>query len=347
MTEAIGDPRPVPVPDPVRRVAEWAATTFGGPVDLVGEIQTKGEGFDSTIHFLQLEGDLLPEEWRQPLVLRIKSDPDRLDEARAEAEVHNWLVTNGYPAPPVHKVFAPGELIDLPVQVLARAPGTLALEALVRQPWRARRTLRLLAAAHSRLHALPPAGFPAADDLLDRRLALVRRTADVLDHDQLRAGLRRVEAMADDLRAAEGVVCHGDFHPLNILLDGETVTVIDWTDAGVGDRAGDVARTLVLFEVASLAARSRIEKVALRAAGPVLRRVYRNAYRASAPLDERRVALWTPVHLLHGWSQAAGLHGGQFERSGGADDNRLERVPLQLVDILAHRFAAAMDAVAR
>ena len=32
------------------------------------------------------------------------------------------------------------------------------------------------------------------------------------------------------------VVCNGDFHPLNVMVDGDRASVIDWTDAGLGPR---------------------------------------------------------------------------------------------------------------
>lgn len=38
-------------------------------------------------------------------------------------------------------------------------------------------------------------------------------------------------------------LCHGDFHPLNILFDGN----IDWVDAACGDPLTDACRTYLIF----------------------------------------------------------------------------------------------------
>ncbi|MEI7028179.1 aminoglycoside phosphotransferase family protein [Paenibacillus sp. y28] len=46
-------------------------------------------------------------------------------------------------------------------------------------------------------------------------------------------------------------LCHGDFHPDNVLI-GEQNWVIDWMTATVGNPAGDVARTLLLFRFGTL-----------------------------------------------------------------------------------------------
>ncbi len=47
-------------------------------------------------------------------------------------------------------------------------------------------------------------------------------------------------------------LCHGDFHPGNILLAGERAWIIDWMDATSGHPVGDVARTALLLRYGSL-----------------------------------------------------------------------------------------------
>ncbi len=318
---------------------------WGTDVALAEPSTSITEGFDSEIHLVRLTGPGLPAAWQQPLVLRVKADADRLEEAQQEAEVQGWLADAGFPAPRVLAVHPPGELGPGAVQVMERAPGRMLLDALKARPWTARRSIGRLAEVHARLHALPADGFPSTDDLLDRRLRLTRHVAAALDDGALGRGLVRIEALADRLRDAAPSVCHGDFHPLNVLVDGDRLSVIDWTDAGLGDRHGDVARTLLLFELAAIAGGNQVERAALRVLGPLLGRRYRRGYERHAPLDPRRLALWTPVHLLHGWSQARALHAGLFERAAGAHDDRVERVPPALVVELERRFDAAVAAV--
>jgi aminoglycoside/choline kinase family phosphotransferase len=43
-------------------------------------------------------------------------------------------------------------------------------------------------------------------------------------------------------------LCHGDFHPDNVILSAEGPVVIDWVDATVGNPLADVARTTILLE---------------------------------------------------------------------------------------------------
>jgi aminoglycoside phosphotransferase len=42
-------------------------------------------------------------------------------------------------------------------------------------------------------------------------------------------------------------LCHGDFHPYNIMVDGQRAGIIDWPDATLGPPAADIARTYMLM----------------------------------------------------------------------------------------------------
>ena len=45
-------------------------------------------------------------------------------------------------------------------------------------------------------------------------------------------------------------LCHGDFHPGNILLTRHGPVIIDWMTASKGTAVGDVARTSIILETA-------------------------------------------------------------------------------------------------
>ena len=321
---------------------EWLRARYGHSVELVAPPASRGEGFDSTIHLVHFTGDGLPGEWSRPLVMRIKSDAERAPEAAREATIQAWAADHGYPAPRVLQVFGPGELLDRPAQVMERAGGSLLSDAMLQAPWRIRRLVGAFAALHARLHALPINGFPTDEDVLDRRLRLTRHVAAALDHDGLSRALARVEAAAPALRAAPAVGCHGDFHPLNVLVAGGDMSVIDWTDAGLGDRHADVARTVALFQLAAIAAGSPVERRVLEVMGPRLARRYLRAYRIHAPVEDRRLAAWTPVHLLHGWAQVLGLREGAFD---GADPGGADRLPPGFAHLLERRLDVALAAL--
>ena len=117
--------------------------------------------------------------------------------------------------------------------------------------------------AGCRARGIAPAREPAADacpgKVPDNWLRLARRLTESGGSGELAASLRKIELVRDRLGAADPVVCHGDFHPLNVLTapGGSALHVIDWTNAGVGDRHGDIAWTLLWFEIAAVAAPRR------------------------------------------------------------------------------------------
>ncbi len=320
----------------------WAADHFGGVVSVVGTPVAIGAGFDSYIHFVDLSGEQLPVAWRAPLVVRLLPSIDRVAQSHREAAVQRWAAAGGYPAPLVLEVLGPDDAFGLPAQVMERAPGTMMLDALSARPWRTLALVRQLAGLQLALHALPLDGWPSSTEpqaLLDQRLALPRRAAVALDDAALASASERATELGSTATAGPVVVCHGDFHPLNVVVSGDRGSVIDWTDAGLGPREADVSRTLLLFHVASIAASSSIERVALRIAGPWLATRYRRAYEAGARLDEGRLRAWEALHALHGWAQVATLHAGGFS---GESSSEQGRIPLEVGDYLQGRFEEAM-----
>ncbi|WP_053367917.1 phosphotransferase family protein [Bacillus sp. FJAT-27245] len=45
----------------------------------------------------------------------------------------------------------------------------------------------------------------------------------------------------------ESRLCHGDYHPFNLIMINNNATIIDWVDATAGDIRADVYRTYLLF----------------------------------------------------------------------------------------------------
>jgi aminoglycoside phosphotransferase (APT) family kinase protein len=335
------DPRdPAAVADVVRR---RAADRWGDDVALAEPPARVGAGFDSHIHLVRLQGSALPEEWRGPLVVRLLPSRDRDVQAHEEAAAQTWCGAVGYPAPQVLEVVGVDDGFGLPTQVMERAPGTTMLDALKARPWRAFKLVDQLASLQRHLHGLPTADWPGPRDagaLVAKRLSLPRRAVAELDDPDLVAGIARAEGVLDIATSGPAVVCHGDFHPLNVMVDGPVASVIDWTDAGMGPREADVARTALIFHIASIAAETKLERALLKVAGPRLAARYRRAYDAATVLDADRMRAWEALHALHGWAQVALLHAGSFDGESSSDS---ARVPIEVAHFLRGRFEQSLD----
>ncbi len=52
------------------------------------------------------------------------------------------------------------------------------------------------------------------------------------------------------VRNQNASICHGDFHPLNILVkEGQVTAVLDWPGFSIADPVLDVAYTVVLLTI--------------------------------------------------------------------------------------------------
>jgi aminoglycoside phosphotransferase (APT) family kinase protein len=290
-------------------IAEWAASRFDGRVTVADASMLTG-GFDNFVHAFRLEGTPLPPEWRAELVVRVSPSDGRGADARTETEIQNWCVASGYPAARVLALLEHDWSLGRPAQIAERAPGTTLLDAMTSSPTRIPALIRRLAELHAQLHELPVGSWPVADArgfAAARRLSVVRARVENGDMELGRA-LARVERALDGLAPASEVACHGDFHPLNVIVDATGgAVVIDWTDAVLDDRHSDVARTTALLRSAAIAGGSSVERVLLAAVGPVLAFGYLRAYRRLLPVDRDRLRRWEAVHLVNGWALIASL----------------------------------------
>jgi aminoglycoside phosphotransferase (APT) family kinase protein len=121
--------------------------------------------------------------------------------------------------------------------VMERVEGLTMLTALTSQPWRLVELAHMLADEQAQMHQCAAPGWPAQRERLE---AAIRRAS--ADYAEARdAVLRALAALPDGDR-----LCHGDFHPDNVLLTARGPVIIDWIDSVRGHPLADVARTSLL-----------------------------------------------------------------------------------------------------
>jgi hypothetical protein len=122
--------------------------------------------------------------------------------------------------------------------VLERLDGPDMLTLLERRPWRLCGLARELARTQLTVHSVP-----APADLPDLRTVLAARIGEADMPEQLRGhALRVLDGLPDGDR-----LCHGDYHPGNLLIAADRITVIDWPGAARGLPDADHARTLLIL----------------------------------------------------------------------------------------------------
>lgn len=283
-------------------------------------------GFDFWIYGLHFGGTGLPAQWAAPLIARIPAAAERFVLLERECRLQAWVATHGYPAPPLLELLAPGELFESPVQVMHRVPGTTMDQAAPTAPGHIPGLVGQLAASQAALHRLPVPEWAQVGPewaLADKRLGLARYLVEQGLRGPLAEALERTERIVPRLGVPEPVICHGDFHPRNVVVDADRIWVIDWTDAGIGDRHGDIARTEWTFRSAAMILSGETERQASPALAPGLSDGYLSSYQRELPVDAARLRLWMPLQFLDAWAMAVASEQGFFGSSRAGYDSRI------------------------
>ena len=161
-----------------------------------------------------------------------------------------------------------------------------------------------LASMMAGIHRLDPepvsaavaAATPAVAWTVDDLCQQFEASADALSRPDLAAAVRALTASRPAERTT--VICHGDLHPFNLLVDGDgDVVVVDWTAAVRANPAYDVAFTAMLLANPPLDAPGPLKPI-IRWVGTPLARRFVTRYRAIAPRDDLGAIDW--YRALHG-----------------------------------------------
>ncbi len=247
-----------PAPQPAEPQPEGSAIGSGR----TAEVYAWGEG-----HVLKL--------------YRAEMEPAWVDH---EARVGRIVAEAGLAAPAIGDVIT---VAGRPGIVSERIAGPSMLDDLVRRPWTLWRSAGQFAEVHAAMHACRRPQLPS------QRHSLIR----AVDYAPALPETTRQQVMAALLRLPDGeAVCHGDYHPDNLILSPRGPVVLDWMTGTHGNPDADVARTVLLFRIAVLPEGMPAAK---RIMTEVLRRTflaaYLRSYRHRRPLSEAEIASWMPI----------------------------------------------------
>lgn len=271
-----------------------------GTVEYAAEPLPLTGGFWAELCSFRLEQS--PPGWPSELVARVM--PDAATAAK-ETAFQAGVAEQGYRTPAVLAAGGADDGIDgnawLVMPLAAGRPllsGLDGVGALIRLPSLARRLPVALAQVMASLHRLDPAPIrerltpgggpvPGIGPMLEH----LRASSTALDRLDLVAAIDRLQE--DRPSPGTEVVCHGDLHPFNVLVDdGGATTVLDWSAALLAPADYDVAFTSLVLAQPPLVAPTPLRPV-VRAAGAALsRRFLRQYERASGRAVDRRSLDW-------------------------------------------------------
>lgn len=321
----------------IRSALEQALSARFGGVEVIEGPDRYGAGLDTYVYAVRLSGDL-PPDWLAPLVLRVYPTPEQKAKAQREADAQTFAVHHGIPAPRPLLVEPEWQPYGLPFMIMERAPGTPFLDRF-KNPLRLRGAIKAMVDLQVRLHTVPTEGCPLPYErpLVDRWLAPIREKAERFDPPGLREPLRWLEENAGVVRDEEPAFIHNDYHPLNLLADGDRLTLLDWPDATLGDRHCDVGRTLALFWLASPFEKSLLGRTVLGLLRRYIVPAYEKAYGELLPIDQARLRYWQALHALSAWAQIAVMQR-EGESAIGARAGALSDIPPSISPALRAYF---------
>jgi aminoglycoside phosphotransferase (APT) family kinase protein len=220
--------------------------------------------------------------WEVGYVLKRFHEWFDLESIQNEARVARAVHASGLPVP------LTGEILHVDgshALVYERVDGPDMFDGLRRQPWRVFNFARRFAALHAQIHIrLCQPGFSAQRERLGSK---IRQAAPLAPH------IRSVLLDALSSMPSGDRICHGDFHPGNVLLADDGEVIIDWMDATCGNPLADVARSTVI--ALGAAASEQIPNPFSKALVRLFHSLYIRRYFQLSPGDIKEYRRWLPI----------------------------------------------------
>jgi aminoglycoside phosphotransferase (APT) family kinase protein len=156
-----------------------------------------------------------------------------------EIEIGSYIQETNIPVP---KVYERVKIEEREGVIYERIEGPSLLNELATKPWNVVKYGRLLANLHVQVH----------DVTAPKSLETQREwaTGGIPDSEKISADMKaKVLELLDSLPDGDQL-CHGDFHPGNIIITQRGPVIIDWMTVSQGVASGDVARTATILETA-------------------------------------------------------------------------------------------------
>ena len=220
--------------------------------------------------------------WHNGQVLKLFYNWFELDDIEFEARIARAIHASGLPVPTVGDVIRVNGRNGLAYQ---RLDGETMLKKMTTKPWNVFEYARRMAELHFEMHTSTiQADIPSQRQKLSSKI----RHAETLPEHLRAKALDALKTMPDYNR-----LCHGDFHPGNILITKQGEIVIDWIDASNGNPLADVARTtiLALGAIETHQIQGYLPKALLR----IFHEAYIRYYFKLSPGGEAEYNRWLPI----------------------------------------------------
>lgn len=167
--------------------------------------------------------------------------------------------------------------------VFRRVSGEDMTRLLLADPMKFRAYLKNFAACHARINTPVADGMRTASEKLRDEIGW--------ENDLSEAEKKRVLEYLSYLPGGD-CLCHGDFHPGNVMLSGNGVFLLDWMTACKGDPCSDAARTYLLLRNGEPMGVPRLQLLLIRASMHRGSRIYLREYCRLTGVRKDQIMRW-------------------------------------------------------
>jgi len=174
--------------------------------------------------------------WGDDRVLKLFMDWVSQSLIEREARLSRVIYEAGLPAPVVEGI------IDVEGRtgiIFERVTGVSMLEEMGAKPNEAPRYAEILAEMHTAIHSREIPDLPSLRDMIARNI----RQSKILSDEESTRALQVLNQRKDGT-----ILCHYDFHPMNVIMSPRGPVIIDWMTACQGNPHADIARTLLMSQ---------------------------------------------------------------------------------------------------
>lgn len=216
-------------------------------------------------------------EWDDTRILKLWRSHYPPSDVDNEAYIGRVIATSTLPVPCIYDVVEHQNRRGI---IYERVRGVSLLDWIFEDFSRFEAGARWLGRLHATIHNHTPlSDLPRQRERLIRQITYAQSVSDT----ERTTMLARLEVLPDG-----DMVCHGDFHPNNVLIAGDKATIIDWMDGTRGSAIADVTRTLLLVDGGDQPA----EITAM------FKSFYLDEYAQHRPLDADLIPRWYPILAL-------------------------------------------------
>jgi Ser/Thr protein kinase RdoA (MazF antagonist) len=233
-------------------------------------------------------------EWDDGRLLRLLRNPAHAGSLQWEMAASRSAQASKVRVPFVYEALA---VDGRPGLIVERIDGRDLLGEIAAKPW----SVWHVGGECGRLHALVNQATASSElpELRARLASQISRSNQVPERFAKHA-LLELERLPEGDR-----LCHGDYHPGNVMRAGDELVVIDWPNATRGDYHADFARGTLILKLGDPPPESpAIIRMGARILRVLVRSAYERAYRDTLPVDGDLHERWETVRAVHRLTEA-------------------------------------------